>query len=244
VRIEERRDADFGSFWAPVEAALERAKSLEEAAQTFCERFYAEFAESAVLVRAFVTLPFEALPAAENAFARGLAAAGGNAPQLVPATPILTLMGSYGIDPQWRSRRESRAHLAIPLLSDESVAEIPMIARLLREIGFPSLGSGAADWQFVNRVAGGDGLFFVGDARTTTDERGRPIIPSVDFIERYGVNSVFGFGGPQSGSVFLAVIVFCRQAIMRSNAVRFVPLIENLRTVTSRFLRERALFAG
>jgi hypothetical protein len=244
VRIEERRDADFRSFWAPVEAALERAASLEEAAQTFCERFYQEFAESAVLVRAFVTLPFEALPAAEAAFARKLALATRNAPQLAPATPVLTLLGSYGIEPQWRVRLESRAHLAVPLLSDESVAEIPMIARLLREIGFPSLGSGPADWQFVNRVGGGDGLFFVGDAQTTTDERGRPIIPSVDFIDRYGVKSVFGFGGPQSGSVFLAVIVFCRQTIMRSNAVRFVPFIENLRLVTSRLLRERTLFAG
>jgi hypothetical protein len=244
VRIEERRDADFRSFWAPVEAALERAASLEEAAQTFCERFYHEFAESAVLVRAFATLPFEVLPTAEAAFAQTLALATQNAPQLSAATPVLTLMGTYGMDPKWRVRRESRAHLAIPLLSDELVAEIPMIARLLREVGFPSLGSGAADWQFVNRVGGDDGLFFVGDARTTTDERGRPIIPSVEFIDHYGVKSVFGFGGPQSGSVFLAVIVFCRQAIMRSNAVRFVPLIENLRVVTSRLLRERMLFAG
>ena len=244
MRIEERSDADFGAFWEPVGIELARTRCLQRAAQTFCERFYAEFAESAALVRVFATLPFSLLPAAENAFARAAAERAGQAALLEPATPVLTLLGTCGVEPAWRERRESRGHLAIPLLSDDVVAEIPMIARLLREIGFPALRSGPADWQFVKRLGGSDGLFFVGDAQTTTDENGRRIIPASDFVERYAIKTVFGFGGPLAGSIFLSAIVFCRQALMRSNAVRFVPLMEKLRAATEGALRARAIFAS
>jgi hypothetical protein len=243
VKIEERRDDDFERFWSPVATEVGAASSLEGAAQAFCERFYAEFAESAVLVRAFVTLPFAALGQSERDVARTFAERAGHGALLGDATPVLTLLGTYGIEPRWRRRSESRGHLAIPLLSEELVGEIPMIARLLGEIGFPELRPGRDDWQFVKRVGGGDGLFFVGDARTTTDERGRLIIPATEFVDRYGVRSVFGFGGPYEGATFLSVIVFCRQAILRSSAIRFVPLIEKLRVATQGLLRDGALFA-
>ena len=191
-----------------------------------------------------MTLPFSLLPPAESAFARAAAERSGRSPLLAPATPVLTLLGTYGVEPAWRDRLASLAHLAVPLLSDDVVAEIPMISRLLREIGFPTLGSGPADWQFVKRQGVDDGLFFVGDAVSTTDERGRRIIPASEFVDRYGIKTVFGFGGPLAGSVFLSFIVFCRQAIMRSNAVRFMPLMDKLRAATAGAMRRRAIFAS
>ena len=125
MKIEERRDADFSSFSEPLASALARATSLEVAAQMFCERFYAEFAESAVLVRSFVTLPFSLLPDAESAFARAAAERTGHAELLAADTPVLTLLGSYGIEPAWRQRLASRGHLAIPPSPQRARGEIP-----------------------------------------------------------------------------------------------------------------------
>jgi hypothetical protein len=244
VKVEDRDDGGFARFWTGVAAGVESSPSLEAAAQLFCERFYAAFAEFAVLVRVFGTLPFESLGPADRAFAREVAERAASAERLEPATPILTLLGTYGIEPQWRDRASSQGHRAIPLLSDDFVGGIPMIARLLAEIGFPKLQSSGSAWQFVRKVGREDGLFFVGDARSTTDERGRLIIPTVRFIERYGVRSVFGAGGPLAGeATFLTAIVFSRRTLLRAEAEPVVPLFANFKAGVAPLFARGAVFS-
>lgn len=237
-------EADPERWWATVERAVERSASVAQAAQTFAESFYEYYVDSTVLVRVFGTVPLAELDDPTRAFAAGSAARAGE-PPLGGATPVLTLLGTRGVEPAWNAVRLSRGHRAVPLVSAGFVAGIPMIARLLAEIGFGPLEPARPGSQYVKRSADEtSGLFFVGDARTTTDERGRLIIPAVGFVERYRVKTVFGFGGFDAGcGAFLSVIVFCCHALMRPDAARFVRLVELLMASTSAHWERRAIFA-
>jgi hypothetical protein len=230
--------------FAPVVDGLDGCTTLEEAAQRFCDLFYGAFTDT-TLVRVFGTVPLGRLGRRELAFIDALIAREPRPMRLGQNDPVLTLFGTRGIEPAWCSREASTGHLAIPLASEEFVAEIPMLARLLSELGFGSLGARNGSWQFVSRVpAGSDGLFFVGDARTATDERGRLIIPAAEFVERYHVRSVFGFGGEVAGqSMMLSTIVFSRGVLAREEAAAFVPLFGRLRDATRAVLERQAWFA-
>ena len=232
------------AFAELLEAKLTAAPTLAAAAQQFCDEFYTSFLEFTVLVRMFGTFAFGELPAAEQTFAGTYLARNGSPPELDAATPVLTLLGSRGIESPWSARETSRDHRAIPLISDDFIDDIPMLARLLGELGFPRLGVGRASWQFVTRdTIDVNGLFFVGDARTATDERGRHIIPSTDFVERYGVKTVFGFGGPYSATpAFLTAIVFARSTLPRTAASRFAPLMSDFKSITRERVDRGELF--
>ncbi len=244
------RDSPFtvglDDFIARLDEELSNCSSLEQAGQRFCDRFYATFHDFTALVRVFGTFPYGQLPPDDRTFAGTYLAHGGERPDLDDRTPVLTLLGSAGIEAAWCARTTSRDHRAIPLLSDAFVDDIPMIARLLSEIGFPRLTSNRSAWQFVTRdIVDVNGLFFVGDARTTTDERGRTIIPALNFVERYGIKTVFGFGGPYTTSgTFLTAIVFARRTLERATASRFAPLIANFKDATRELFDRGSLFSG
>jgi hypothetical protein len=232
-------------FHASLAELLAPCACLQDAAQVFARRFYEQFSESTALVRVFATLRPWQLGATDLARAREFALATESDAALGAATDVLTLLGTYGARENWRAREASQGHRAIPLLSDASIGEIPMIARLLSELGFPSLQRRSSAWQFVKRRGLEDGLFFVGDARSATDERGRRIIPAIDFVERNGVKTVFGFGGPYPGTqVFLATIVFGRDVLLRSDAERYVALVETFRAATASLVEAGAFFAA
>jgi hypothetical protein len=233
-------------FWPTIEADIAACRSVDAAAQMFCDQFYRAFGSFTALVRMFVTSAVQDLPEAEAAFASTFLSRAGEPATLAPDTPVLTLVGTRGIEPAWGTVAQSREHRAIPLISDDFIDGIPMIARLLGEIGFPRLSGGPAAWQFVTRdIVDVNGLFFVGDARTTTDERGRHIIPSVDFVERYGIRTVFGFGGPYTATpTFLTAIIFARRPIDRAVAARYVHLIANFKAATRDLVTRNAVFSS
>src|ERR1700712_2299816 len=108
-----------------------RSNDLESAAQDFAGLFVEEF-EEVVLARVFAVLPYAVLPAAERAFADGCV--GGDPSRLSPRTPVLTLLGTRGTQPEWNSRKLSNGHLAIPLLDRSFVQGAPMIAKLLADL--------------------------------------------------------------------------------------------------------------
>ena len=86
---------------------------------------------AAALVRFFMTIPYARLdPSTRSSIAAKF-------PDLAPEadTKCLTLMGTVGDEPDWCSISGSRGHQAIPLMSEEGVEQIPMIARLLSELG-------------------------------------------------------------------------------------------------------------
>jgi hypothetical protein len=243
MRIQDAADHD--SLWGTIVGDTSRCASIEALAQRFTHRFYEYFVESTVLVRTFATLRCERLPERERTFVGAIAAQAGSTHELTDATDVLTLLGTRGARPQWNARADSRGHLAIPLLSEAFVGEIPMIARMLGETGFVPLFSGRARSQYVTRSGEGmDGLFFVGDARMTTDERGRLIIPAADFVEEHGVKTVFGFGGSYpSARTFVTTIVFCREAIARQAASKLTTLGRDFKAHSEELLRRDAVFA-
>ncbi len=48
---------------------------------------------------------------------------------------VLSLLGTRGEDMRWNDRRNSQGHVGIPLVSADFIDAIPMMSRLLKELG-------------------------------------------------------------------------------------------------------------
>jgi hypothetical protein len=242
VKFEQATSATIAHLWTSVQQRVEQATTLEEAAQALAAALYNQFAESAILTRVYVTAPFEALPPPTQAFVQALP---GAAAALNATTPVLSLVGTQGQNADWNDRRKSRQHGAIPLISAEFVDGIPMIARLLRELGVP------LDWidshdarRLVTTIGATVGLFYVEDAVRAVDDRGRKVIPAVDFIFAYHVKSVFGTGGAYSdGQTLVVLVFFCRDQVARGTAELFLPLVDLFRSKTAFLIAPEMVFA-
>jgi hypothetical protein len=213
---------------------LQKQPTLEAAAQVFVSRIFEEFTESTALIRLYAALPYASLPPGNQSFVAQLAdRAAGMSPK--PQTPVLSLVGTRGARPEWNDRRKSQGHVGIPLVNRAFVAEIPMVARLMHDLGLGldwlATADNALDTHMQGRLAG---LFFVDDARTAVDEADRKIVPAQDFVESAGVHTVFGMGGGfiTSSGVFVALIVFTRERLSKEQARIFMPLINALKTAT------------
>jgi hypothetical protein len=213
------------------------ASSLEEASQVFVRELVLAYPDL-LLSRVFVMLPFETLPAPAAAFARRVAAAH----TIAPRTPVLSLLGTHGREADWCDRLASKGHLAIPLVSQQFAAAIPMVSSLLASLSFDIAhldNSGAA---FTRRMAGGlNGAFYVRDARGAVDELKRPII-SPAFVEAYGIRTVFGMGGPYFDGTLLAIISFSRVIVERPVIDRFATLISFFKMKTQDLVRTGRVF--
>ena len=241
MKFEQATDASIAQLWTTLEPRVKLATSLEEAAQVLATALYTHFAESAILARVYVTVPFAALPPPTRAFVQALP---GATASLTGTTPVLSLVGTQGQEVEWNDRRKSRQHAAIPLISAEFVDGIPMIARLLRELGVP------LDWidsqdalRLVSTIGRTVGLFYVEDAVRAMDDRGRKIIPAVDFVFAYNVKSVFGTGGAYAGGQMLVVVVFCRDPVARVTAELFLPLVDLFKGKTGSLIAPAKVFA-
>ena len=216
--------------------------TLQEAAQSFVHRLYDELSGGAALVRMYVTLPAAKLPPTERAFAEIVARSAPDSVALDDDTRVLTLLGTYGMEPAWCDRRQSRGHQAIPLLDASFIDGLPMVARLLAELGI-DLGGLHDDAIFARKLIGGYiGVFHVDDAATAVDGQGRHIIPAADFVRERGVRTVFGMGTAFLDGSVAVCIVFAREKVSRTEAERFGGLMSNFRLVTRGLIRDGALF--
>jgi hypothetical protein len=66
--------------------------------------------------------------------------------------------------------------------------------------------------------------FYVFDARTSVDARGRLTIPAREFVREHDVRTVLGVGGTVRGGMLFTMILFARQHVTRSVADRLVPV--------------------
>lgn len=219
-------------------SALGAASSAAEAAQGFAGVFTDAF-DSVVLARVFAVVELSELPPPERDFALSLASGG----TLAPKTRVLCLLGSRGQREAWNDRRQSRGHLAIPLVSAESVRQAPMIAQLLGDlhVDLRALDDGRplAPRQL---LLGRRGTFFVQDALTSTDADGRLIIATQEFARELGVRSVFGMGGAYVGGALLAAIVFCSELLERAQVEAFASFIDTFKQVTAEHVSQGRLF--
>ena len=215
------------------------ARSLEEASQNFVRELVQAYPEL-VLSRVFVLAPFETLPASAAAFARELAPAS----TLAPRTPVLSLLGTYGREVTWCDRRASRGHLAIPLVSKQFAAAIPMVSSLLASLNFDVAQLDSSGAAFTRRMAGGlNGAFYVRDARDAVDELKRPII-SPAFVGSYGIRTVFGMGGPYFDGTLLAIISFSSAIVERAIIDQFATLISYFKMKTQELVRTGQVFSA
>jgi histone H3/H4 len=225
MRIEQSTSSTAGELWGAIETPVKQASSLEKAAQELAKEFHTRFAESVVVARVFVTVPFGLLPTSNSEFVQHLAESAGGAVDLKPETPVLSLVGTHGHEENWNDRTKSKGHVGIPLISSAFVGAIPMIARLIKELGVPLEWVDRHDSGMIIRTMGTSaGLFFVDDAGEATDHQGRKIIAAQDFVSAHNVKSVFGIGGAYPTGQILVVVVFCRDTISRATAERFLAL--------------------
>jgi hypothetical protein len=244
MQLDQATGATITQLWTKLEPTMQRATSLEEAAQALATAVYTQFAESTVLARVYATVPYDGLPATNRTFVETLAGSTGKAPALKGTTPVLSLVGTHGQETDWKDRRNSKGHKGIPLISATFVGGIPMIARLLHELGVPLDWIDSHDAQrIVTTIGDKAGLFLVEDAAQATDEQGRKIIVAQDFVSAYGVKTVFGTGGVYPGGQMLVIAVFCRNRVSRTTAELFLPLADLFKSKTAALITPAKVFA-
>ena len=176
-----------------------------------------------VLVRFYRTVNFDALdPGLQRIAAASLAA--GEAAR--PGMKCLTLMATAGIVPDWNSRLLSAGHRAIPLPSARAIERLPMISRLVNELGMPveALVGDDAREVLTSATEGPSNVFYVADAA------GSPHVPAQeDFVKPFGVRSVLGFGGGLNSGDLFAVILFSRTRVPPATADLFRYLGSDVR---------------
>jgi hypothetical protein len=210
-----------------IRRAVRGAGSLEGAADVVVRYLYdhcvaADGKRSCALVRFYKTHPYGRLDASLQQFARSQL--GTDAPR--DDMRCLTLLASAGDEPEWNDRQLSRGHRAIPLPNAERVRAAPMIMRLIEELGvdLESLVSGA---EPRNRSA---------DSRTydvfhVEEAPGSPFIPAQDeFVAKYRIASVVGFGGLLRSGELFALVLFSRDHIPARSAARFRTIALDVRS--------------
>lgn len=205
----------------------ERSSSLEDIAQRttryFVEHLRAGDADESacVLARFYKTEAYAALPAELREAARAAV------PEVEPGpnTTCLTLLGTYGDRPEWRSRRSSAHHRAIPLASQQVLDGLPMVAELTRSLGLDGRSVIDRDSQLLlEKDREGFNVFHVRGAR------GSRFVPAQDaFVQPFGVESVIGFGFAMPPADIAAVILFTRVVIDDDTAQLFKTLALSLK---------------
>ena len=208
------------------------AASLEASALRTCRFLYDELhgpdvPRACALVRCYKTHSFGTLEPDLQAFARGIL--GDETPR--PTMKCLTLMATVGQSAAWNSRHLSRSHRAIPLPSPEIVEKAPMISQLVKELGVELSTVLQPSPEVVKEMAGKrHGVFHVENAL------GSPYIPAQqDFVVRYGIKSVLGFGGLLFTGDLFAVILFSTVHVPAATADRFRTLALDVKSAFSRF---------
>lgn len=216
-------------------------KSFEAASQRYTNAIYDTFQESIILVRQFTTVPYNALPGPNKAFVDRLAASKGVSSAMHDHTLVLSLLGTSGANPEWNDRARSQGHIGIPLASVAFIDAIPMMSRLLKQLGLGLDWIDSQDTQLVKKTMGSmGGVFFVPDAVTEVDQRGRKIIAAQDFVKAYHVKSVFGFGGGYLGTrTFAVTIIFLREAIDKGKAGQIAAALATFKASTVNLVKTK-----
>jgi serine phosphatase RsbU (regulator of sigma subunit) len=148
--------------------------------------------------------------------------------------PCLTLLGTAGDEATWNDRRASADHQAIPLPSAEALRASPMIARLVRQLGLEADEVVSPDPALFRSLDERSyDVFYVADARQS------PYVPAQDFVDRYGVRSVIGFGGMLPPASVFAVVLFATVTVSPETAESLGSLAAAVKLALLPFAEER-----
>jgi signal transduction histidine kinase len=238
--MNELRTAEAATITRCVAGAIEAAGSaicFEDIAQALTRRLYDEFTRSIVLTRCYITAPMASLPATNAAWVKSLAEAKGIAHELKPTTPVISLVGSAGRRAEWNSRRLSQGHVGIPMVSASFIDAIPMMSRLMASLGGDLAWIDSDDISHVVSQLGTiSGVFYVPDATTETDAKGRKVIPAADFVAEHGVKTVFGVGGAFNSGQIIVLLTFCSEHVSREIAEQFQQPMLQFKSATAPLL--------
>ncbi|MCU1244240.1 MAG: hypothetical protein JWN02_150 [Acidobacteria bacterium] len=192
--------------------------TFEEAAQGVAGLLRSELVDgegnpACALVRIYKTHPFSELPDDLKDFARAIEPSADSLHFL----RCLVLVATDGTEPAWKSRHTSRSHKAIPLSSEQAVAEAPMVSQLIKQLGVnvatvlrpdPALLMDTRDKA--------QNVFYVPSAL------GSPfIVAQEEFVIPYKIVSVIGFGGMMASGDLVVAILFSTVPITPAAADQF-----------------------
>lgn len=211
------------------------ADSMEEVADRIIRYFYEQFfdlhtgASAFTLVRFFKTHAFSELPTDLQAYAQTML----DQQAASPATKCLTLLATQGDRVEWQSRQASVGHQAIPLISEQLVAQSPMISQLIAQFGLPIHAVlDPNPTLIIDLEQKSFNVFHVLDAVNS------PHVPAQkEFVVPLGVRSVLGFGGMLPSGNLIAIIVFSKVPISRETADMFKTLALNVKMAVLPFDR-------
>jgi hypothetical protein len=230
-----KENINYKIFSSDVKHKVKHLNTLEAVSQVFMESIFDTFKESVILCRLFVTVPYNKLPEFNKNFVSKLTKAKKVDNLLNDDTLVLSLLGSCGIEKKWKNRRSSQNHIGIPLISSAFIEEIPMMSRLLKELGVNINWIDNNDTDLVKHTIGNlNGMFYVKEATTETDQNGRLIIAAQDFVKKYNVKTVIGFGGSYVASdTFFTSIIFLNEKLIQAEARRFTSEMSFLKTIST-----------
>jgi len=220
-----------------------KCECLAEAAQKFVEILFEELEESAVLFRLFVTVPYAALAEHERSFASELAQARGFADAVKDDTSVICLLGTRGKQAGWNDRHQSERHLAIPLTGTSFIQTIPMVSRLMSDMGtgleWVEKQEARIPVKSFGRMAR---VLYVEDAATTRTNDGFNIVPDQEFVRENGIKTVIGLGGAYLSRSIVTALLFTNEVIPRRTVETFMPVINTFKVATMKLVAEQRIF--
>jgi hypothetical protein len=243
ARIAALSVADVESLRRKVETGLKDCSSVQAAAQKFVEILFDELSESAVLFRVFSTVALGALPARDQSFARELARERRSDEELDEKTTVVALLGTRGKRAGWNDRYNSERHLAVPLTRASFIKTIPMLARLMSDMGT------GLDWvekQGLHMVVRSVGqmarVLYVEDARKAVTSDGFMIVSDQDFVVQHGVKTVIALGGAYLDRTVVGIVLFTRELIPQDRVEKMLPLVHAFKTATMKDVMQARIF--
>jgi hypothetical protein len=217
----------------------EGCKSMEEAANRTVSYLYDSLLDgktgmrACALVRLFITHTYEGLDAELQEVARNIL---GDKPAY-PEMKCMVLLATTGDEQEWRSRRTSKGHKAVPLPSEDAINRIPMFLPLIEQLGMKVDMLIKPDPKFLlDLEQRAYNVYYVPEAL------GNPYISAQKgFVVPYGIKSILGFGGLLPSGGMFAVPMFFKVPVSRETADLFKPISLNVKIAILPF--EKAVFA-
>ncbi len=204
------------------------AKSMESVSNKIVNYFYENLIDkqtgtpACALIRCFKTHPYQELDTELQQSANSMMGS------YFPSGDMkcLTLLATAGDKPEWNSRHTSGGHKAIPLVSEEMVAQFPMISQLIRQFGLD-----------ISTVLRPDAKLLVGleerklNVFYVPQAVGSSYIPAQDsFVIPCGIKSVLGFGGLLPSGNLFTIIMFSKVEMSLRTTEMFKTLAVNVKS--------------